>query len=247
MELLEIPAYAGFAEGRPDVAYAGWEHQHGRCGSEQLKKCVRIFPHKMAGEGHFLALLRKKDAAGKSGDAPDNLCGIRPEQRKAEGVKQKRIPLGSVAGSLADIRLPKPERAALEEFFKEVSMPIDWRNVEVRKGQVYCVPRELGGRMGIPFLRNGLYLGEIRKERFEPSQSFAMALRREEYSSVVDFCAADERVMKYLKGETLEIDDILTARSKGWQLVCVCGYPLGWGKLVNGTLKNKYHAGWRAK
>ncbi|MDD7077333.1 MAG: hypothetical protein PUI42_04280, partial [Lachnospiraceae bacterium] len=28
-------------------------------------------------------------------------------------------------------------------------------------------------------------------------------------------------------------------------LVCVNGYPLGWGKLVNGTLKNKYHPGWR--
>ena len=34
---------------------------------------------------------------------------------------------------------------------------------------------------------------------------------------------------------------------KGWQLVCVNGYPLGWGKLVNGTLKNKYHAGGRMK
>ena len=31
----------------------------------------------------------------------------------------------------------------------------------------------------------------------------------------------------------------------GWKLVCVDGFGLGWGKLVNGTLKNKYPVGWR--
>ncbi len=36
-------------------------------------------------------------------------------------------------------------------------------------------------------------------------------------------------------------------RQKGWYLVCVDGYPLGCGKLVDrdGTLKNKYLPGWR--
>ncbi|MDD5949229.1 MAG: RsmF rRNA methyltransferase first C-terminal domain-containing protein, partial [Lachnospiraceae bacterium] len=115
----------------------------------------------------------------------------------------------------------------------------------------------------IPFLRNGLYLGEIKKNRFEPSQSFAMALKgpamvsgsREkslgedeglgEYASYVNFDYSDERVRRYLCGETVEVDDLSPARPKGWQLVCVNGYPLGWGKLVNGTLKNKYHPGWR--
>ena len=28
-------------------------------------------------------------------------------------------------------------------------------------------------------------------------------------------------------------------------LVCVDGYPLGWGKLAGGMLKNKYLPGWR--
>ena len=31
----------------------------------------------------------------------------------------------------------------------------------------------------------------------------------------------------------------------GWNLFCVDGYPLGWGKFKNGSLKNKYLAGWR--
>lgn len=48
---LEIPAYEGFSEGNPE-----WGN-----GDDTLKRCVRIFPHKMAGEGHFIALLKKKE------------------------------------------------------------------------------------------------------------------------------------------------------------------------------------------
>ena len=51
--------------------------------------------------------------------------------------------------------------------------------------------------------------------------------------------------MKYLKGETIDVDDIVSRKAKGWQLVLVDGYPLGWGKLANGTLKNMYLPGWR--
>ena len=223
MEILEMPFYAGFAPGRPDVAYPGWEDGAASTGSEDLSKCVRIWPHKMAGEGHFLALLQKKGAmASLSASEQPSAC-------------------------LSEVKLAKPDRAALEEFFKDVSMSIDWNEVEIRKGQVYCVPAQLCKRKGIPFLRNGLYLGEIKKDRFEPSQSFAMALRKEEYASNVDLHYDDPRLLRYLKGETIDVDDVQTSRSKGWQLVCVDGYPLGWGKLVNGTLKNKYHAGWRMK
>lgn len=245
MEIREIQPFEGFAPGRPEVAYEGWDSENPedvKMGSEELKKCVRIWPHKMAGEGHFLALLHKK------GDT-----------RRTESVNAKDT------GSIADIKgIGKPETKALTEFFADVSMELNWKQVEVRKGQVYLVPEALGARKGLVFLRNGLYLGEIRKDRFEPSQSFAMALKKKEYTAIIDLDYSDVRVEKYLRGETLEVDDIVEANlqkaeeegwdksmkkrlEKGWQLVCVNGYPLGWGKLVNGTLKNKYHAGWRMK
>ena len=59
------------------------------------------------------------------------------------------------------------------------------------------------------------------------------------------FSAEDIRTIKYLKGETLEIGDLAAGNAKGWQLVCVDGWPLGWGKANGGTLKNKYYSGWR--
>lgn len=235
MELLEIEGYEGFAPGRPETVSSLWIDDKEADADPGLQKCVRIWPHKMAGEGHFLALLRKKTKAE-----------CEKSSSEVENTFVREALCGKPA-SLKEVRMSKPDQAALQEFFRDVTMEIDWNYVEIRKSQVYYVPRELGERKGIPFLRNGLYLGEIKKDRFEPSQSFAMALKKEEYASAADMNWDDERVLRYLKGETIEIDDLPTQRKKGWQLVCVNGYPLGWGKLVNGTLKNKYHAGWRMK
>lgn len=255
MEIREIQPYEGFAPGRPEVAYEGWDGEYTdpvrrKMGTPDLKKCVRIWPHKMAGEGHFLALLHKK--------APG-------EEVAKEQNCEKVLASTAEHSAISDIKgIGKPETKALTEFFADVSMKMNWKQVEVRKDQVYLVPEALGARKGLVFLRNGLYLGEIRKDRFEPSQSFAMALKKEEYTAVVDLDYSDVRVEKYLRGETLEVDDIVEHNlqeaekmsdtksmkkrlEKGWQLVCVNGYPLGWGKLVNGILKNKYHAGWRMK
>ena len=262
MEIREIKPFDGFAPGRPEVAYEGWDSEESdnrKTGSADLKKCVRIWPHKMAGEGHFLALLHKR--------APEEATGEQKNDRAVSNNSETTVDehKNQVQGDISDIKgIGKPETKALTEFFADVSMEMNWKQVEVRKGQVYLVPEALGARKGLVFLRNGLYLGEIRKDRFEPSQSFAMALKKKEYTAVIDLDYSDMRVEKYLRGETLEVDDIVERNlqeaeemgkakamkkrlEKGWQLICVNGYPLGWGKLVNGTLKNKYHAGWRMK
>ena len=262
MEIREIKPFDGFAPGRPEVAYEGWDSEESdnrKTGSADLKKCVRIWPHKMAGEGHFLALLHKR--------APEEAAGEQKNDRAVSNNSETTVEehKNQVQGDISDIKgIGKPETKALTEFFADVSMEMNWKQVEVRKGQVYLVPEALGARKGLVFLRNGLYLGEIRKDRFEPSQSFAMALKKKEYMAVIDLDYSDMRVEKYLRGETLDVDDIVAKNlqaaseadlpkavgkrlEKGWQLVCVNGYPLGWGKLVNGTLKNKYHVGWRMK
>ena len=72
-----------------------------------------------------------------------------------------------------------------------------------------------------------------------------MCLKAEEYAHTINLSVEDDRVVKYLKGETIEVDDLVSPKDKGWQLVLVDGYPLGWGKLAGGTLKNKYLPGWR--
>lgn len=204
MELLDINDYKDF-----DTANPAWGNKN-PC----LSKCVRIWPHRMEGEGHFIALLQKKGHAFPSG-----------------------IPVCT--------KLSKSDRELLETFFQDVTPSPDWSRVEVRSQKAYCLPPLRTDFKGISFLRNGLYLGELKKNRFEPSQPLAMALRKENFVTSLNLSAQDERVKRYLKGETLCVSPDECIRNHGWQLVCVDGYPLGWGKLVNGILKNKYAVGWR--
>lgn len=204
-ELLPIEGYEGFSSGRAELVEGG----------EELERCVRIWPHKMSGEGHFLALLHKK---GES---------------VSRQVLRKKTDLS------------KADFETMQEFFQDITMEIDWDMVEVRGERVYYMPRILPEMKGMRFLRNGLYLGELKKNRFEPSQPFAMVLKGNEYASVINFKESDPRVVKYLKGETLDVSDIARQRENGWQLVCVDGYPLGWAKGTGNLLKNKYYSGWR--
>ena len=289
LQLVELPWYEGFAHGRPELAD----------GNPELTKCVRIFPHRMAGEGHFLALLYKK----KDGEADtelrlsemmevqlsdctsvenmqmeisittlqQNTSGenfVEQSEQEAQDINKKRkrktrdvdnLNLnGKARGkdkNSARERLAlggkksgaQSDEAVLEEFLQDIAPEAGYTfaDMDIRNGQVYYIQNRVPAGRGIPFLRNGLYFGELRKGRFEPSQSLAMALRASDYASVLDFPQEDERVRRYLGGETIDVEDLPCARKKGWQLVCVDGYPLGWGKLVNGTLKNKYHPGWR--
>ncbi len=206
-EICEMEGYEGFCEGRPEYV---------KDKSEEYRKTVRIFPHKMQGEGHYLALVKK-------GQAEVN--------KEEKSVKQK--------GGMKKI----PEE--LETFLKELTWEIDRSRLDIREERVYYMPEGLPMLKGVRFLRSGLLLGEVKKNRFEPSQALAMCLKKEEYPRILDMPVSDERVIKYLKGETLDVEDITSRKDKGWYLVCVDGYPLGFGKLANQTLKNKYLPGWR--
>ena len=206
MDVLEIEPYEGFAPGHPE-----WGN-----GDERLKRCVRIWPHKMKGEGHFLALLKKSETA-------------------MEAV----VRIGRTQ------RPDKKTRQVVDAFFVDCKWEPDWERIEVRGEKVYLVPELPEKLQGIHFLRNGLYMGDLKKDRFEPSQQLAMMLKGNDYAGVLSLKSEDVRVEKYLHGEALLVEAGESTIAKGWILVCVDGFPLGWGKLVNGVLKNKYASGWR--
>lgn len=210
-QVLDIPAYEGFCKGLP--AFGG--------GREELSKCVRIFPHRMDGEGHFVALLQK------GASLPEALQRPRREEKRSKGLVNRKLP---------------PE---LLDFMEHVTAPLDFNRLELQGGRVFYMPEGVPKLNGLRFLRSGLYMGELKKNRFEPSQAFAMYLKGGEYTQTVSLAADDPRTVKYLKGETIDVEELSGLGRKGWQLVCVDGYPLGWGKLSNGILKNKYFSGWR--
>lgn len=218
MEVIPMEDYEGFAEGLTSY--------RGEVFDESCKLCRRIWPHKMSGEGHFMALLHKKNGV---------------QQQVQQTVSQSSIWWEKCKG------LNKEQKAAAEDFFSHINIAYDGKRIDVRGDNLYYLPAPKYDGRGLHFLRNGLFMGEFKKKRFEPSQPFALALHAQDFDQVLDFPADDERLSRYLRGETLDVSDLIAGekKRKGWQLVMVAGHPLGFGKLVNNNLKNKYPAGWR--
>jgi len=277
--------YYGFSHGRPewivDMAKRDGEHVYG----DMLKKCIRLFPHKIRGEGHFVALLRKEGEGevakeGKNGTIRMN-CQYNDDDEQIDKKNKNKT----------NTKLINNETI---EFLNKLKLPINMDHIMVKDSKVYLLPDEIRDLEGLRILRSGLLLGEQLKGRFEPSQALACALKLYEYDSVYDFDVADEDVIRYLKCESLElkdktynkasnktkdviicneasnitnnetsntisseasdvgngINDVINKKrinnmKDGWVLVCVDGFPLGFGKAKDGMLKNKYLPGWR--
>lgn len=200
------------------------------------KPVVRLFPHRIQGEGHFAALLRKKASDSKN-DADTQEMGTKA------GKKNKHVASTGKNPDAALIRQMEKESDFLE-WEQLLSKPFDRDRVMIRDTSVYYLPRGFERRWNLRYLRSGLLLGEWKKKRFEPSQAVAMALTAEDFKQCFSMSREDERVIRYLKGETI-FTEPQEQLEKGWTLVCVDGYPLGWAKYAGNTLKNKYYPGWR--
>ena len=234
MEVVPMEDYENFAEGLTSYKDEAFD--------ESCKLCRRIWPHKMSGEGHFMALLHKKSGAEQEIKSDEKAS----KKSKKAKKKQQTETLSSVWWEKCK-SLSKEQKAAAEDFFAHVNIAYDVGRIDVRGDNLYYLPEPQYDGRGLHFLRNGLFMGEFKKKRFEPSQPFALALRAQDFDQVLDFPADDERLQRYLRGETLDVSDLINGekKRKGWQLVMAAGHPLGFGKLVNNNLKNKYPAGWR--
>ena len=152
---------------------------------------------------HYLALLRKGDEKAEAKRLAEKTAATKGSARK----RGKKLP------------------EDLELFFQDISWEMDANRLDIHGERVYYMPEDLPDVKGIRFLRTGLLLGELKKNRFEPSQALAMCLKKEEYKKIIDISSEDDRISRYLKGETLEVDDLADKKAKGWHLVCVDGYP----------------------
>ncbi len=106
---------------------------------------------------------------------------------------------------------------------------------------LYYTPEIMPDITGLKVLRAGIKLGTFKKNRFEPDHALSHCLTKDDVKLCVDLAADSVEVKQYLAGMTLSCDKDM----KGWCLVCVDGFPLGWGKAAGGVLKNHYPKGLR--
>ena len=108
-----------------------------------------------------------------------------------------------------------------------------------QNGILYALPSGVFDWQGLYVLRVGVKLGELKNGRFEPDHALAMSVRSETCKRVANLTSQTD-IEKYLCGETVE-----RTGANGWTLVCVNGYPVGWGKQVGDILKNHLPKGLR--
>jgi NOL1/NOP2/sun family putative RNA methylase len=123
------------------------------------------------------------------------------------------------------------------DFVEFVESTLSWRPTSDRLAllgsYLYLIPEGLPDLRGLSVIHWGWWLGTAKKNRFEPSHALAMGLRAEDIRQSLLLDGNDLQLMRYLRGEVLP-----SPGTNGWVLVTVDGFPLGWGKRVQGRLKS---------
>ena len=190
-------------------------------------KSLRLWPHKVKGEGHFAAVLQKN---GNVSEGYESM---------AAGGLERGIPT-------KDKELEAwwefcQETLLSESGFVKDNFEKGEEGIFLRFGDnLYLAPEKMPALKGMKVLRPGLHLGTLRKNRFEPSHALALALSASDVRHVCQLSAKDTVTAAYLNGQTFPYEG-----EKGWYLITVDGCSLGWGKLAGGIMKNHYPKGLR--
>ena len=203
-----------------------------------LEEMERFWPHKVDGEGHFVAKLVRR------GCVDTDLKADRKTKKNKNSKNRKNETKPA---------LTKENMKLLSEFLDEtisedVAAWIKNSRLVMFGEQLYRLPDMEVDIKGLKVQRAGLHIGEFKKQRFEPSHSLALALKLNDAKNVVKLTCDNPQTIGFFNGQSVMLSDEQAAEcKKGWALVCVDGYPAGWGK-VNGTqVKNHYPKGLRNK
>jgi 16S rRNA C967 or C1407 C5-methylase (RsmB/RsmF family)/NOL1/NOP2/fmu family ribosome biogenesis protein len=178
-----------------------------------LQAGFRLMPHHLKGEGHFMALLHKKD------------------------------------GEIYDPKLeePTPLERPIQKLWKEFENQFEPKIGEysVFKGEIQAFDPQTPSLERLKVVRLGTPIAEIKTSgktsRLEPHHALSHFYQTNPMPTL-PLEREDPRLAAYLRGETLELDDLSgdSGPLEGWILVQTFGLNLGWGKAVKGVLKNHY-------
>lgn len=175
-----------FLERHPEFFIVKVEKRNGMSGgvpewtknpAKGIEDTIRLWPHKLEGEGHYLAVLEKSKEA-ESGYR--GYC----KNGEQEGLKEKDC---------------KEYLEFSEQFLKK-----KLTGTLLKFGdQIYLAPEGTPTLKGLKVLRPVLHLGTAKKNRFEPSHALALALNPADVKYSVDLSSDGSEIRSYLNGQTL--------------------------------------------
>ncbi|KNZ69233.1 Fmu (Sun) domain-containing protein [Thermincola ferriacetica] len=204
----------------------------------ELLEMRRLWPHEVRGEGHFAAKIKNLSLQAEKKECLMDKNGLWRQQEKNGLTPEAKQ-------ALAEFSLQVWQAAeGWQAWLPEGGMVIE------RAGHILWESLCLPPLRGLKVLRSGWLLGTIQKGRFRPSPAFALGLPPEAVHSAIQRLdlsshnADDNSVaLRYLRGETIQREGKVWA--KGWHLVSLDGFVLGWAKGAGNWLKNEFPPGWR--
>ena len=210
-----------------------------------LLEMKRLYPHRIKGEGHFVSVLEKRDEAGNVSAGSFYIT-----ENEASRKVKKDTALNNILK-----KAPTEFSDFLSDTFSETGAAFfhdcllqETDGFFLFGEQLYLLPKGLPFLNGLKILRPGLHLGTLKNNRFEPSHGLALVLTEEHVKRSVCFSPESQEIKDYLEGLALNLPSDTfpeLANQKGWCLVLVDQYSLGWGKLSGNLLKNHYPKGLR--
>lgn len=257
----------GLSTGNPDWCDLGASPeiiQKIRNTRSEVCKTIRLWPQRLRGEGHFLAVMEKHSfgrsscaAAAQNGDGSSVVTGraAAPDEKRTATTYGKRAEASygkrrkgtdgrknSGNSNALQSALQLWKAFAAEYLKEEASGTLQGSSgTAVLYGDDLYLAPEGVLIQGLRVLRPGLHLGTVKKDRFEPAHALAMALRPAQVRQSIDFPDNTAGAHAFLRGESVPCDPLL----KGWVLITTGGVSMGWAKAAGGMLKNHYPKGLR--
>ena len=158
-----------------------------------LEEMERFWPHKVDGEGHFVAKLVRR------GCVDTDLKADRKTKKNKNSKNRKNETKPA---------LTKENMKLLSEFLDEtisedMAAWIKNSRLVMFGEQLYRLPDMEVDIKGLKVQRAGLHIGEFKKQRFEPSHSLALALKLSEAKNVVKLTWDDPQTTGFFNGQSV--------------------------------------------
>lgn len=210
--------------------------------NSKLPGSMRIWPHKSEGDGHFCVHLKKSEDVEMEGFSLSTLPSYKRKRDDNYGFsKSKDAMMTFLKDILVDDCLAIYKKKLNNEFV-------------IHTDKIHLLPVEERIFNRLKVVKLGSFPGEIKttsvERLFMPSHSLALELNGNDIkdNSKIILSRDDERLYRYLKGETITLnpEEVAGLKKKGYVVITVNNYPIGFGKIAGpGQIKNLYPKAWR--